>query len=323
MKDQQNSAMQRLHGLGILPTVTINDPGDASALAHALARGGLPAVEISMRTEEAHDAIAAMRSVQKDMLIGAGEVRTKAQAEAALDAGADFITSPNMDPDLLQWAETHDLLLIPGASSPAEIAQAQARGLKAVRLFPAEPLGGIPLIRSLSAACPEMAFLPAGGIPPERIPAYLEDPAVLAVSTARIACQSLVACGTDRIEQLAREAVQAMLGLHVRHVGVNAPAGEDEKIAASFASLLCGTVQPSPKGWFGSDMVEVMREGCWKGSHGHIGIGVHSLRRAMAYYEAIGMPLDRSTLVLDEHGEPRLIYFQSEIAGFAIHLVRD
>lgn len=323
MTNPMNPAIRRLHGLGILPTVTISDPADAAPLALALTRGGLPAVEISMRTAEAHDAIAAMRSAVPDMLIGAGEVRTIAQAEAALDAGAEFLTAPDLDVTLVSWADTHGIPLIPGASTAREAAQALALGLSAVRLFPAEPLGGIDLLQVLAEDCPGMSFLPSGGIPQERIPAYLKEPAVLAVSTARIACQSLVTCGTDRIEQLARDAVHAMLGLHVRHVGINASAAEGSAVAASFAALLGGTVQTTPKGWFGSDMVEVMKEGCWKGSHGHIGIGVHSLTRAMAYYEAIGMTFDRSTLTLDDSGEPKLIYFEKEIAGFAVHLVRD
>ncbi len=131
-----------------------------------------------------------------------------------------------------------------------------------------------------------------------------------------------IAADIDTAETAARNAVHEMLGLHISHIGINCSEAEGEKTAQQFADLFRGTVSETGIGYFGSPMAEIMVKN-HPGTHGHIGIGVHSADRALAYYRAIGYAFSDQTAVYEPSGELARIYFRDPIGGFAVHLMKD
>lgn len=165
----------------IVPVVTIDDAHDAPALASALVSGGLPIVEITLRTPSAMDALRRTAAEVPAAIVGAGSVTSAAAAVAAIDAGARFIVSPGLDEGVISTALDAGVPVIPGIATATELMRAMNLGVGVVKLFPAEVLGGVDLIRALSAVWPDVHFMPTGGISPANVGDYLALGQVLAV----------------------------------------------------------------------------------------------------------------------------------------------
>jgi 2-dehydro-3-deoxyphosphogluconate aldolase/(4S)-4-hydroxy-2-oxoglutarate aldolase len=164
----------------ILPVATIRDAADAVPTVEALVAGGLPAIEITLRTTAGLAAIAAAAEV-RGAFVGAGTVVTAEQAESALDAGAMFVVSPGLVEDVVAACQARGVLALPGVATPTEMLRAARLGCSAVKLFPAGALGGPATVRALAAVMPEMGFVPTGGIDLDAAAAYLAIPQVIAV----------------------------------------------------------------------------------------------------------------------------------------------
>lgn len=169
----------RFEELGVIPVVTIQSAAEAQPLGEALSAGGLPCVEVALRSEESLEGLRQLTGV-KDMLVGAGTVLTIEQAQQAVDAGAAFLVSPGLNPGVVSWAIDNDIPIFPGVSSATEIGAALNLGLIYLKFFPAEPLGGLPLIQALSKPFHMMRFIPTGGINMDNLRRYLVDPCILA-----------------------------------------------------------------------------------------------------------------------------------------------
>ncbi|OOF27564.1 ketohydroxyglutarate aldolase [Salinivibrio proteolyticus] len=174
-----NELNQRLKAIRIVPVIAINNAEDAVPLAKTLVDNGLPCAEITFRTEAAANAIRQMRDAYPEMLIGAGTVLTPAQVDAAIDAGADFIVSPGLNPITVKHCQQRDIPIIPGINNPSLVEQAMSLGLDTVKFFPAEASGGIAMLKALSAVYP-VSFMPTGGVSEENVSDYLALPTVLA-----------------------------------------------------------------------------------------------------------------------------------------------
>lgn len=170
---------EELKKIRLVPVVVIEDAAMAAPLAEAIAAGGLHCVEITLRTEEALAAIGTM-AARADMLVGAGTVLTIEQAKAAVDKGARFIVSPGMSPSLVDWCLARQVPVIPGCATPTEIQLAMEKGLDTVKFFPAEQLGGVKMLATLTAVFQAMQFMPTGGITAGNLPDYLALPQVVA-----------------------------------------------------------------------------------------------------------------------------------------------
>ncbi|OOF14202.1 MULTISPECIES: bifunctional 4-hydroxy-2-oxoglutarate aldolase/2-dehydro-3-deoxy-phosphogluconate aldolase [Salinivibrio] len=170
---------QRLKAIRIVPVIAINHAEDAVPLAKTLVDNGLPCAEITFRTDAAANAIRQMRDAYPEMLIGAGTVLTPAQVDAAIDAGADFIVSPGLNPITVKHCQQRDIAIIPGINNPSLVEQAMSLGLDTVKFFPAEASGGIAMLKALSAVYP-VSFMPTGGVSEENVSDYLALPKVLA-----------------------------------------------------------------------------------------------------------------------------------------------
>ncbi|EGR0666728.1 bifunctional 4-hydroxy-2-oxoglutarate aldolase/2-dehydro-3-deoxy-phosphogluconate aldolase [Vibrio cholerae] len=172
---------QRLRAIKIVPVIAINDVAHALPLAKVLVENGLPCAEVTFRTAAAAESIRIMREAYPDLLIGAGTVLTTAQVDEAIAAGADFIVSPGLNPTTVKYCQQRNIAIIPGVNNPSLVEQAMEMGLHTLKFFPAEPSGGIAMLKALSAVYP-VSFMPTGGINPNNAQEYL-------------ALKSVVACG--------------------------------------------------------------------------------------------------------------------------------
>lgn len=190
-----SGVLDALGSVGVLPVVTIDEADRASALVGALLDGGATAVEITLRTPAALDAIRRAVEEVPGALVGAGTVTSVDALHAAVDAGAVFGVSPGLDPAVVDAARERGIAFLPGVATPTELMQAVTHGVEVVKLFPAEVLGGARMIAALSAVWPEVRFVPTGGISAAELSAYLALPQVVAVGGSWMVSRAAVVAG--------------------------------------------------------------------------------------------------------------------------------
>ncbi|MFJ4875609.1 bifunctional 4-hydroxy-2-oxoglutarate aldolase/2-dehydro-3-deoxy-phosphogluconate aldolase [Streptomyces sp. NPDC088745] len=191
----------------VVPVVVLDDASDAVPLARALVAGGLPAIEVTLRTPAALDAIRAIADGVPDAVVGAGTVLSPAHVADSVAAGARFLVSPGWTDTLLEAMRGAGLPFLPGVSTTSEVVALLERGVTEMKFFPAEAAGGVPYLKSLSAPLPRARFCPTGGISPASAPAYLALPNVGCVGgTWMLPADALRDGDWGRVEALAREA---------------------------------------------------------------------------------------------------------------------
>ena len=190
----------------VIPVLVIEDGIDPVALAEALVAGGLPVIEVTLRTPNALDAIRAMSRVT-GAIVGAGTVRDEAQLARALDAGARFIVSPGLTHPLALAARDTEVPFLPGVATASDILRGLDLGLAYFKFFPAEAMGGLATLKSLAAPFPEVRFCPTGGIRLDSAAQWLASPSVLCVGGSWI----VPAGETDPAEVTARARAAAAL----------------------------------------------------------------------------------------------------------------
>lgn len=194
-------------GQPVIPVLKIARIEDAVPLARALARGGLPAVEVTLRTPVALDAIRAIAANVPEAIVGAGTILNAGQFAAAEMAGARFIVSPGFTQALASAADTSTTPLLPGAITPSEMMLAAEAGYSLLKFFPAEQAGGIAFLKALASPFSGIKFCPTGGIEATNAPAYLALGNVACVGGSWVAPDALVAAGKwDEITALAQQA---------------------------------------------------------------------------------------------------------------------
>jgi 2-dehydro-3-deoxyphosphogluconate aldolase/(4S)-4-hydroxy-2-oxoglutarate aldolase len=199
-------ALSRACRTRVLPVATVSDVGLAAPLAAALAAGGATAIEVTFRTEAAQRVIAALAG--SGLVIAAGTIRSTAQVDEALSAGAEVIVCPALDDAVVERCLDARVPVLPGIATATELARALALGIPTVKLFPAEPLGGVALISALAAPFPEARFVPTGGLGAHNAAAYLQLPHVLAIGGSwMVASKLLEARDWDAVTRLTAEAI--------------------------------------------------------------------------------------------------------------------
>ncbi|MEO3384844.1 2-dehydro-3-deoxy-phosphogluconate aldolase [Mesorhizobium sp. CAU 1741] len=199
--------LEVMQGQPVIPVLKIDRAEDAVPLARALARGGLPAIEITLRTPAALDAIRAASAEVPEAIVGAGTILNAAQFAQAEAAGARFIVSPGMTAQLAAAAASGDVPLLPGAVTASEIMAAAEFGYSLLKFFPAEQAGGAAYLKALSSPLAEIRFCPTGGVSAKNAADYLSLPNVICVGGSWVAPDDAVANGRwDEIEELARAA---------------------------------------------------------------------------------------------------------------------
>lgn len=202
-----SDVVERLAELRVVPVLTAIDADEAERACRALLAGGLPAVEITFRTDAAAEAI--QRAAEVDgLLVGAGTVLSPEQLSRAVDAGARFAVAPGTNDDVVAAALRAGVPFVPGVATPSEIERARALGCRVLKVFPASTLGGPSFVKAVAPVYPDVRFVPTGGVNPENLPAYLALPAVLACAGTWICERKLL--DERRFDQIARRAREAV-----------------------------------------------------------------------------------------------------------------
>jgi len=319
-----NEMMKELYSIGLIPVIKIENPDDAVPLAKALIDGGLPAAEITFRTACAAEAIKNITEAYPEMLVGAGTVLTTEQVDAAIAAGSKFIVSPGLNPKVVSYCLSKGVPMLPGCSNPSDVEVALELGLKTVKFFPAEAVGGLKMLKAMAAPYGQLTFMPTGGINADNLLDYLKFNKIVACGGSFMVKDELVKEKKwDEITALTKDAVKKMLGLEFTHMGINTENKEEAEKSAKLFNLLFGMpLKETSKSYFAGDAFEFMM-GKGPGKCGHIGIKTHFVDRAIAYFKRMGFEFDESSITYDDKtGKPKFVYFKDEIAGFAVHLVQ-
>ncbi|EKO3824033.1 bifunctional 4-hydroxy-2-oxoglutarate aldolase/2-dehydro-3-deoxy-phosphogluconate aldolase [Vibrio harveyi] len=198
---------EQLENLKVIPVIAINKAEDAIPLGRTLVENGMPCAEITFRTECAAEAIRAMRAEFPEMLIGAGTILTNEQVDQAIEAGVDFIVSPGFNPRTVQYCLDKGVAIVPGVNNPSLVEQAMEMGLRTLKFFPAEPSGGVGMLKALTAVYP-VKFMPTGGVSLGNVDEYLSIPSVLACGGTWMVPTKLIDEGKwDELGTLVRDAV--------------------------------------------------------------------------------------------------------------------
>lgn len=193
----------------IMPLAVPETDAETAALHEGLVRGGIGVVEVGLRVPYAIDSISKIAQAG-GLVVGAGSVRTVDQVSRVFDDGAQFIVSPGLSEAVVGKAIELGLPVFPGVATATEVMRATELGLTTLKLFPAELLGGVKMISALSAAFPDVSFLPSGGVSLTNLSEYLRNPAVSGVSGSWVTSPALLKAGADAIADAARETVDAI-----------------------------------------------------------------------------------------------------------------
>ena len=198
----------------LVPVIAIKDADSAVELAAALASGGLPVVEITMRTEAAPAAMSKIAAAKAKVTLLAGTVTTPDQVKLAVDSGAEMIISPGLNTRVVEHCLKHDIPVLPGVCTPTEIETARNYGLKYLKFFPAEAYGGVKTLKALGDVYSAFGFMPTGGINAQNLGDYLKLPIVVACGGSWMAPADLINQRKfDDISALAAQAVTAVKAL--------------------------------------------------------------------------------------------------------------
>lgn len=205
-----NELQTRISEIGVVPVIKLNHPErDAAPLAKALIAGGVPVAEVTFRAAGAAIAIQTMREQFPEMLVGAGTVLTTAQVDEAMAAGAQFIVTPGMDPELVEYCQKVGIDVFPGCTTPTDYHTAYKLGLEVLKFFPAEQSGGMAKIKSMSAPFPMFKVMPTGGISLKNLADYIKNPVIAACGGSYMVTADLIDNGKwDEITDLCRQSVE-------------------------------------------------------------------------------------------------------------------
>ncbi|GAB2790306.1 bifunctional 4-hydroxy-2-oxoglutarate aldolase/2-dehydro-3-deoxy-phosphogluconate aldolase [Streptomyces chlorus] len=197
----------------VVPVVVVEDVADAVPLARALVAGGLPAIEVTLRTPAAQDAIRAIAAEVPDAVVGAGTVITPGQVHEVVAAGARFLVSPGWTDVLLEAMRASGVPFLPGVSTVSEVVALLERGVREMKFFPAQAAGGTAYLKAIAGPLPQARFCPTGGIGPDSAPDYLALPNVACVGGSwMLPADAVAARDWARIERLARAAAGLSAG---------------------------------------------------------------------------------------------------------------
>ncbi len=314
--------LKQLSLAGLVPVIRVENANDAVPLCAALRDGGLPVAEITFRSDAAAEAIRRVHDALPDVLLGAGTVLAREQVDAALQAGAAYIVSPGLNRNIVRYCQDKGVPVVPGCANASDIEAALEEGLDTVKFFPAEVLGGVKMLRALSAPYGGIRFLPTGGVNENNLNDYLALPQVVACGGSWMVPGDAVAAGDwARVTRLTRSAVALMLGLEVKHVGINTENEAEARRVAGLLSVMLDwpTSETAAAVWV-KDGFEVMKAP-FKGKMGHVAIGCNNIFRARWHLEKRGFAFDDDSVIM-QNGRVKALYMKDEIAGFSFHLAQ-
>ena len=205
-----NAISKAISDIGVVPVIKLNHPErDAATRARAPPVGGVPVAEVTFRAAGAATAIRLMAEACPDMLVGAGTVLTTAQVDEALEAGAKFIVTPGLDPEIVTYCQSKNVPIYPGCTTPTDYHAAYKLGLEVLKFFPAEQSGGLSKIKAMSAPFPMFKVMPTGGISLKNLAEYIKAPVICACGGSYMVTADLIDNNKwDEITELCKKSVE-------------------------------------------------------------------------------------------------------------------
>ena len=315
------SIFDKLSLAGLVPVIKVENAEDAVPLCKALMDGGLPVAEITFRTAAAEQAIRNVHEALPEVMLGAGTVLTVDQVKRAVAAGASYIVSPGLNPTVVSYCVENNIPILPGCANPSDIEAALSFGFDTVKFFPAEAAGGINFIKAISAPYGNVKFVPTGGIGEKNLLDYISFPKVCAVGGSwMVPADAVKNKDWAKITALTKQAVKLLLGLELKHIGINNENEEQAKKNAGIFSLITGLPVSDTGAYFVGKEFEILKKN-YLGTHGHIALQVNNLMRAKWHIEQRGFEFNEDSLSLKD-GKPNAIYLKDEVAGFAVHILQ-
>jgi len=316
-----NQILREIASYGVLPVVNVTNPDWSNPLCDALVAGGLPAIEVTLRSDNSFESLKRIAADDR-LLVGAGTVTSLEQLDRALGCGAKFIVCPGYSQKLVDACNRLNVPIVPGCSDAGTVQAAQDSGLELVKFFPAEQLGGIAMLKALRGPFVNMQFMPTGGVNFDNLEAYLSQPFVAACGGTFLAnADTLKKEDFAAVTQNCRRAVRTSLGFRLAHIGINHSSAMEATAAANrFALLFNMDTDPRGRCTFAGTAVENMNTPFY-GRNGHIGFSTLSMERALAWLERIGAKINPESVTKDAKGKITCVYLAEEIGGFAMHIV--
>ena len=304
---------KKIYELGIIPVVAIDDADKAVPLAKALSEGGLPATEITFRTAAAEESIRRITAECPDVLVGAGTVLTKEQADRAVAAGAKFIVTPGFNPEMVAYIKSLGIPMMPGAATPGEMEQAMSMGLNNIKFFPAEANGGVNKLKALAGPYQAAKWMPTGGVNAKNLNDYLSFDRIIACGGTWLATGADIAEGNwEGITGKCKEAVKTMLGFRLGGVVIY---DESAKAEAKTLCSLFGFKYEEKDDCVSAGDISFMKDE--SGAKGCIIINTLCGNRAMAYLKRMGAEIDPD-IWYDKKGNVTCFGLKNTVAGFDI-----
>lgn len=318
-----DSVFRKIESCGMIPVLNVKHEEDAIPLAKALAKGGLPLMEIMFRTDAAEASIRKISSEYPGFCVGAGTVLTLDQAKRAKAAGAQFVVSPDFSEEVVRYCIDEKIPVVPGCVTPSEVHRALELGLTVLKFFPAIQMGGVRTMQLLSGPYPQVRFVPTGDLTRREMNEYLSFPKVAAAGgDFMLSYDDIENRRFDRIEQSVRETILEHLDFHIAHVGVNCgSSGEAKSVCEALSSTLFQSVTEYEKCYFSGTLFEVMKAPFYN-KGGHVAVGTRDAERAYAFLKDAGVKFHEETLARDENGRLRAGYLDADFGGFALHLLQ-
>jgi 2-dehydro-3-deoxyphosphogluconate aldolase/(4S)-4-hydroxy-2-oxoglutarate aldolase len=215
--DTQNQAEQLLRKSGILPVVTADSVDEARKLSAALLKGGLTAIELTLRTPAALDALVALKKELPGIAVGMGTVLTIEQMQKCIELGADFLVTPGTPPELADALAKAPIPVVPGGATPTEFLSLMARGFRVCKLFPATAVGGLAMLKGLAGPMAELKICPTGGITEDTAAEFLSQPNVVCIGGSWMVPKNWLKAGEwDKVEASAAKAAAIVAGVRAR-----------------------------------------------------------------------------------------------------------
>ena len=317
-----NDVLERIGNMGLVPVVVIDDANLAVPTAKALMDGGLEIIEITMRTEQGIPAIKKVKEAYPDMLVGAGTVLSVEKAKESVDAGAEFIVSPGLDPKIIKWCIDSGIAVTPGVVTPTEINHALEFGLTVLKFFPANIFGGIKGCEALYGPYRMVKFIPTGGVNNDNLSDFAGKPYIHAIGGSWF-CKpaDINEKKFDKITQIVKEAIDKLLGFELAHIGINTDNEKDSlAIAKKFSDVFGFSLKEGNSSNFSGTGIEINKSR-GPGDGGHIAIKTNSIDRAVFYLEKKGYKVDWNSKKV-KGSKTVAVYLENEIGGFAVHLLQ-
>jgi len=309
---------KKLELSGIVPLIQLDDVKDALPVMGALTAANISVAEIIFRTPPAKEILKLISTKCPNMLVGAGTIISLDFLHDAVGAGAKYIVTPSFNTAVIDECIRIGIPVFPTCSSSTELEMAYERGLRVVKFFPAELLGGVEMLKALSGPYPMMRFMPTGGINADNLNSYLSFPKVLCAAGTYIVDQAMVkAKKFNEVTRIANESINKMLDIKLDHVAIHSDKQTGSELLKTFARLTGQLFDDASDRVAG---IEVVREN-HAGNVGHIAFSTPNPERCLYYLERRGFSMDASTMVR-ENGRLLKFHLAGDNAGFTIQVIK-